>query len=87
MKQLSLFRVTVAGAGSSAVPARTAGAAARKAFRRLIADKAMQRQPPTSPEGGFKGVSIEVRPPKVRAVPLIRPQGRSEFAAMFNSQR
>lgn len=44
------------------VLAKTAGCAARRAFREAIKRAFIDNTPPTSPDGGWKGVAIECIP-------------------------
>lgn len=48
------------GANRHEVAARTRGAAARKAFREWLKWQAIKRQPKSSDDGWFDGVSIAV---------------------------
>jgi hypothetical protein len=59
-RRLREFIVRI-GNKSATFAARSAGNAARKAFRAAIKNEEIKRQPPTTEDGGWKDVSITLK--------------------------
>ena len=60
MKQTRQYWLVVIGTRTFGFYAKTRGHAARQAFRNAIALGYIANQPPSTPEGGWEGVSIEL---------------------------